>query len=378
MNIPLQQQFLALLRSGLWGIPVDAALFRGRTDWEAIFAHAVRQTVPGLVVEGVNTLPAVLRPPASLLDKMRARLTSDIRTHALLNRTLVEMVTFLRRHGIHPVLLKGQGVALNYIEPTRRQCGDIDLYVGKEDYDHAVWLVRRRYGTDKQATESRKHYHFTHQGVVVELHRIAEQLPLPWHDRQFQRWTTDHLYGYHLRTVEIEGTTIDLPPVDFDALYIFNHAWHHFAAGGGIGLRQLCDWARYLHTFRNEIDHAALRRHLKAFGLWRAWRVFGCIVVDTLGLPAADFPFYTSAYAKHGGRMLEMIGWEGNFGFFDSLRTRHPDGYVGGKMHTLKWMHRRLGDLLPVFAPQVVAVYGRSIYNGVRQVMIDKLTYLNI
>lgn len=369
-----EQQFFVLLRSGLWHIPVDVTLFSGVTDWEGIYAHAVRQTVLGLVADGVNTLSADVQPPAPLLNKMRNLLASSIRSHALLNRTLAEVVVLLLRHDIHPVLLKGQGVALNYAEPTRRQCGDIDLYIGKQDYQRVCTIVQQCYGTDPHAIKSEKHYHFRHEsGVTIELHRIAEQLPLPWHDHHFQRWTQEHLHGNHLRTVVIEGTTIHLPPVDFDVLYIFNHAWHHFSAGGGIGLRQLCDWARFLHTFRDEIDRQALRRNLKAFGLWRAWRIFGCVVVDGLGLHAAEFPFYTSRYARQAEQMLRMIGQGGNFGFFDPARTHRPEGYIAGKLHSFVWMHHRFGRLLGSHFLQVSAAWASYIYKGTKQVLIDQL-----
>lgn len=258
--------------------------------------------------------------------------------------------------------------------PPRRQCGDIDLYIGTKDYDRACELVRQHYGPDEHAIESVKHYHFKHHGVTLELHRIAEQLPQPCQNSRFQRWTVEHLHGNNLRTVEIEGATIYLPPVDFDALYIFNHAWHHFSTGGGIGLRQLCDWARFLHTFQGEIDHQALRCHLKAFGLWRAWRIFGGIVVGALGLPAAEFPFYTDKYARHVERALEIIGREGNFGFFDATRTKRPKGYLAGKLHSFIRMNRRLGRLLPLHLVQISSVWSSYIYKGIKQVMIDKRT----
>lgn len=139
----VQQQFLALLRSGLWDTPADATLFDGSTDWNAIFTHASRQTVMGLVAAGVASLPAALRPPAPVADRLRGIITASIRSHALLNRTLAEAVMLLLRNDIRPVLLKGQGVAANYAEPTLRMCGDIDLYVGQKDYARACELAHQ-------------------------------------------------------------------------------------------------------------------------------------------------------------------------------------------------------------------------------------------
>lgn len=373
MNQKEQQQFFALLRAGLWDTHAEAEMFSGDTHWETIFVQAARQTVQGLVAKAASTLPTEVQPPAPVLSKARSIVAATIRSHALLNRTLGEAVTMLARNGIRPVLLKGQGVATNYVEPTLRMCGDIDLYVGRQNYRRACALARQWGETAEEGTESEKHYHFHHAGVTVELHRIAEQLPLPWQDTRFQRWTRRHLHGNNLRSVVIEGATVSLPPVNFDALYVFNHVWHHFSAGGGIGLRQLCDWVRYLHAFRHEIDRPQLERDLRAFGLWRPWRVFGPIAVDVLGLPREEFPFYTSAFARHGERMLAMIECEGNFGFFDTARTERPDGYIAGKLHSLGWMHRRMWRLLPAYTLQVAAAWSRYIYKGIAKAAKDAM-----
>lgn len=409
-----EQQFFALLRAGLWGDAVDAALFdnvgslsrqnlgvtldvadpslrfgmtsgsgqqetdfscenleHSDTNWDAILEQCERQTVLGLVAKGISTLPINLQPKSVLLNKIRNRLASHIRTHAMLNRALDEVIAMLRENGINTVLLKGQGVATNYIEPTMRQCGDIDLYIGPQNYDRACELARQCYGTDINATYSDKHYHFYYGKITIELHRIAERLPLPWFDRRFQRFSVQHLQGEKLRIVQIGDTQINLPPINFDALYIFNHAWNHFSAGTGIGLRQLCDWVRYLHTFDDQIDRQELKKNLNDFGIWSVWRAFGWIAVNRLGLPKEKFPFYCDSYEKKGRKILKMIDKEGNFGFFDSSRTKHPKGYIAGKIHTLKKMHKRFIVVLTVFPIQTSAAWGKYIYDAVKRLVSE-------
>ena len=369
-----RQQFLALLRAGLWDTPADAELFSGDIHWEMIFAQATRQTVQGLVAKAASTLPPEVQPPATVLSKARSIVAATIRSHALLNRTLGEAVTMFRQNGIRPVLLKGQGVATNYTEPTLRMCGDIDLYIGQSDYHKACRLAHQWGETGEESTESDKHYHFRHEGVTVELHRIAERLYLPRQDARFQRWTRRHLHGNSLRSVVIEGIAVSLPPVNFDALYIFNHAWHHLSAGGGIGWRQLCDWVRYLHTFRHEIDRAALECDLRSFGLWYPWKVFGSIAVDVLRLPREEYPFYTDRYARQAATVIGMIEEGGNFGFFDPARTERPAGYIAGKLHSLGRMNRHYAKLFALFPGEAAAAYGRYLYVGVRQVMKEVFT----
>ena len=365
----VQEQFYTLLRAGLWGTQADPTLFSGYPDWETLSEQAARQTVSGIVAGAINHLPAEVRPPASIINKMRNVVAATIRSHALLNSTLAEALTMFAQNGIHPVLLKGQGVATNYPEPTLRMCGDIDLYIGPQAYNQACTLARQWGEEDGESTESVKHYHFRHGTVTVELHHIAEQLPLPWHNHRFQRWTQQHLHGNHLRTVSIEGTTVSLPPVNFDALYIFNHSWHHFLSGGGIGLRQLCDWVRYLHTFRHQIDRTQLEHDLRAFGLWRPWQIFAPIAVDILGLPLEEFPFYTDRYTAQAAQIMEVIEEGGNFGFFRSHHTIRPKGYLAGKLHSFRWMSSHFAQLLLVHPHETVAAWSRYTFTGMKNVL---------
>lgn len=368
----VRNQFLELLRCGLWSRSVDVAMFSGRTDWDAILTLASQQTVSGIIAEAIKTLPSQIQPPTAILNKFRSIVVANLRIHSLINRTLVEAVTLFTENGIPPILLKGQGVAMNYPNPTLRMCGDIDLYVGSELYDRACELAALWGDKDGRCIKSTKHYHFKHGNVVVELHRIAETLPSPSHNSRFQQWTQLHLHGGNLRSVLIEGAAISLPPVQFDALYIFNHLWHHFFIGG-VGLRQLCDWVRYLHAFNKEIDQVLLERDLKSFGLWKAWRMLGCLAVDMLGLPEAEYPFYTPDYRGNSRRILDLIESEGNFGRYCNADGKRPKGYFAGKIHKFRRMQRRFWRLIVICPEQALFFWSRFIYSGIRQVVFEKL-----
>ena len=57
--------FFALLRAGLWGEPIDERLFENFTDWQEIQCLARAQTVVGVVLDGMSSLPQNLRPARS-------------------------------------------------------------------------------------------------------------------------------------------------------------------------------------------------------------------------------------------------------------------------------------------------------------------------
>jgi hypothetical protein len=65
----------------------------------------------------------------------------------LLRQTrIAEVMQHLRGAGIEPIMGKGWAVASQYPEPGLRPCGDIDLYVGREDYAAAALALRGEVG----------------------------------------------------------------------------------------------------------------------------------------------------------------------------------------------------------------------------------------
>ena len=359
------QTLLSLLRSAMWGLPADEVC--RDTEWGKVFDLAREQTVLGLVADAVGKLPYELKPDKDVLVRMQHHVMRSLQAHALLDRKLAETVALLRSHDIHPVLFKGQGLATNYPDPKLRQCGDIDLYVGEGSYMKACDVVISAFGTDEHDSESVKHMHLNNGGVTIELHRIAEKQPGFFEDRRYQAWTLKHLEHSDRRKVQIGGETIELPPVNFDAVYIMNHAWHHFV-NGGIGLRQVCDWTLYVHRFHKEVDADILKKDLKSLNLWKVWHLFACIAVEHLGLPSDECPFYDGSYSKTAERVLDIILDEGNFGRYSEARrkSRRPAGYASGKIHSFKMTTSRYARNFTVHPTYMVRAWLSFMNTGVK------------
>lgn len=136
-----QQLFLALLRAGLWDSSVDTALIEGNIDWTGIFRLAAHQTVKGIVADAVNKLPDTYRPLQPVMRELAFYIARNRMCHARHNAVLGEIIRQFTDYGINPVLLKGQGMSLNYPEPTLRHCGDIDLYIGEDNFEKGVQLA---------------------------------------------------------------------------------------------------------------------------------------------------------------------------------------------------------------------------------------------
>ncbi len=209
---------------------------------------------------------------------------------------------------------------------------------------------------NKTKKKSSKHENFYLKGVSIELHFLAEKLQNPIYNKRFQNWTGYHLHGNNQRKWSLNNTEILLPPVNFNALYIFNHAFHHLISGG-IGLRQLCDWTLFLYTFNNQIDKEELYKDLKSFGLLHAWKIFGYIVVNYLGLNEDIFPFYSDKYKNESEKVLKKILQSGNFGFYNPGKSEHPTGFLSGKFHSFLLKQKWLIDIFPIFPPKEVFTF---------------------
>lgn len=365
----------ALIRSALWGDSFDADLIKTDDDVKRVVNQARKQTVLGLASYALVNNAEAIGIGRDTLRMLHGLQLSIAQLHLTLNAVLVEVVKLFEQNGIDTVLLKGQGVAANYPSPTLRQCGDIDLYVGKENYLKACALLKRISSDSSQNQENEVHWHTEYKGVMVEIHRIIGRLASPARDKRFERWSVEQLTSDKSMAVTIDGYDINIPPVNFNAIYIFNHIWHHFMIGG-IGLRQLCDWALFLHTYRDKIDSDELERRLKSFGLLNPWRILASIVVKYLGLPADECPLYEHEMDIKADQVIAIIIRDGNFGNYTPHKSERPQGYVAGKLHNVKLITGRCIMLLNIVPKNTLEQYIHYLYTGIKQVVvIDKLKF---
>lgn len=342
---PKHLQYFSLLRSGLWGTEADASLFATSTDWMSLFQIAKSQSTLALVYDGILTLPRELQPERRFFLQWSNIVAQIEEENDHLNDRLHEVFDLFQQHGLTPVLLKGQGVAQCYRHPDHRQCGDIDVFIGKRDYEKANALLREEAVTEHN--ENMKHTGFVWRNVEVEVHRQMAHLSTPWYNAFFQR-TLYSWFPKGCRTMLIKGRPVALNPLEFDVLYVFIHSVYH-CLNEGIGLRQICDWAMMLSFYQKELDHKELLRLLKGTGLLKGARAFGAVATDVLGLPADCLPF--SLHEKDhrtASWLLADILEGGNFGHHDANRERRPAGHWAGKWFTLRRAFsrcRKMGSL---------------------------------
>lgn len=351
----------------MYGIPVPESQLPESIDWDAVIKLARKHVVYGIIVESVGLLPERLRPSAKISAEMKRFALGLIRTSLAMDRTIGLLVAFLQYHDIHGVLLKGAGVARYYKKPQMRHTGDIDFYVGKEQYSKAVDICRERLTDEKaECHEDEQHFGFDWNGAYVELHRRASKMFSPKLNKLFQQWTIKQLEGSAARrSMRIENVDVSLPSYDFDAIYIFYHAWRHYIQGG-IGLRQLCDWAMIFHAHASDIDTNQLIQNIRRFGLTNAWKLFACIAVNHLGLSKDKMPLYDPTFHKKSEKALAKIMAGGNFGFYTEAyrRTRQKSFGLSYGIFKLINKTRNFVSLFSTIPTEATYFYIHNIFQG--------------
>jgi len=368
---PVQSAYLSLLRTAIWGTKED--WLKGQEaerlkdiDWpELLHLCAIQGTAP-LVYNQLLLLSPSQVP--DLTDDMRIQLKQHCLSNMLNQQRLQSILTTVwsalqhpaEGEPVHPVLLKGFGLAQLYPQPYLRTWGDLDVYVGPAQYHRAAALLRDAFPQAKhhdEEWEELKHYNFVlPSGDSIEMHRITIAFLSRRDQAYYQRLedeAMDRPDGYDGRSpgledaalqfrerhgvpteacgynhqsainiqqssIQIGDLTCALPEPQFNLLFVFLHAWNHFVYEG-VGYKQLCDLAllaRMLmindERLTNNDKHSLityLSKHLRRLHMLEPWQLIGYVLIHSLNLSPAEWPLYheTHHVRKYGERLLTCI-----------------------------------------------------------------------
>lgn len=240
-------------------------------------------------------------------------LNRQLRSHQI--EVLAKLLELVKRAGVErPVLLKGLGVGLNYPDPTLRQNGDIDLYVGEKYFEQVRAFISSELGLTASKPDADHHFSIKFMETNIEIHKYATYPDsIPYRSSEFIEWVKRELEGDKLREVSIEGVQVYLPPHNFDFIFIFFHTWRHFLMGG-VGFRQFCDWICYINTFSDKFEQQELKEIVSKYRLGKVISLFATIAVKDLGLSVDKFPNFVATSEKSRKIALRKIWDGGNFG----------------------------------------------------------------
>lgn len=308
--------FFAILRSIVWGTSADVP---SDVDWKALLKLAARQKC----LHAFSVWTKANRIVTPYDQQLQSGVYVLLGRHARLNHLAVEVLSILLQNQIPATLIKGASIAGLYPDPDMRDFGDVDIYVGEENYHRAAEIITAAYPQAHWHSDIRGGIHYIlvldeNQDRVVELHRVTMEFHDKKADALYQEFTRK--YMAQPSSMTLGDAQIAVPSAAYNALYVYMHAWHHFESTG-VGFRQLADWALCLHqayeesspqawqNLCSEIDAILTALHMKT-----VWQTFGHVLVEQLQLPSQEFPLYTQAYRNRAKRLLRQLLRDGHCG----------------------------------------------------------------
>ena len=307
-------------------------------EWEEIYEEAERQAIVGLLLSGLESLPLEQLPPLELKLQWIGEvqmMEAEYRTHC---ERAKELTSRFRSVGFKSCVLKGVGMAQCYPVPERRQCGDIDIWVGPNVGKSEKGKVRSGAFRKSLMAYLRSQYKIglvtwhhvdaeIFEDVPVEVHVHPGWMYHPLHNWRLQRWFkahTEDIFGHTDSTDNTDNSSLNTnrtnetngfttPSVEFDAVYSLVHTFHHLM-DEGVGLRHIVDYyyvLRKCHT-----DNTDILRVLKSIGLGKFAGAMMWVLKEACG--AADEMLLCEPDEKEGRFLLQEIMLAGNFGQYDA------------------------------------------------------------
>ena len=216
---------------------------KGSFDWDACYQFAKRQTLVGVLFDGIQRLPKELAPARPLLLRWLSDSESIRRRNMRMDRASAYIYNKVCAAGFRCCILKGQGNALLYPHPSSRIPGDVDVWVmaNREELRHIALSLTEGDGSSLQ--ESLNHIGLTVHGVSVELHSTPALLNSPLHNSRLQRWLKRNadLQCSNRIALPNNAGAVAVPTLSFNIIYQLCHLFHH-CFYEGVGLRQIVDY----------------------------------------------------------------------------------------------------------------------------------------
>ncbi len=275
-----EQRLFTLLRMSLWGGCEDTSIFEGITEpeWEQLYKMSVEQAVLAIAFDGVMRLPDHLQPGLDNRVQWGFNVGNIEQIYSRQLNAARKLSELFGAEGIRTMIMKGLSVARYYPKPSHRQFGDIDIYLFG-DYARGNEIIAANGSAVRQSFFV--HSEFRIGGVNVENHEKFVNDRVNRTGAYIQR-ELERIAPTGLRPLgEVDGAYS--PSAEFDALFLTRHATWHYAREC-ITIRDLCDWAIFLHSEVANMDTGYVMRALKQSGLDRYASIVTGICRKYLGL----------------------------------------------------------------------------------------------
>lgn len=303
-------------------------------DWDALYTFSKRQTITGVMFDMLMRMGGKETGIERRLFLRWFQLYNGIqKRNKLVNKYSVQIVQAFEERGFKCCLLKGQGNASMYHNPTARVSGDIDLLIIPKGLSALPKDLKKR--RHKILNTVRKkfpkipfRYHHVDfpiiKGLPIELHFIPCLMNNLIYNHRIQQWLGERAelqYRNRIALPEVEGT-IPVPTLEYNIVFQMAHLMHHFF-DEGIGLRQMMDYYYLLRKVANdksEINKEELEKTLKHLNLYRFAGAVMYVMHKAFGM--SEEWMVAPIDERRGKTLMKEILRGGNFGHYSGL-TKH-------------------------------------------------------
>ena len=335
-------------------------------DWQRFYAFAKKQTLVGIVLDGIARLPKAVAPKQGLLMNWFMMSQNISRMNLMLNEATVGVYNKVKAAGYDCCILKGQANAAMYANPATRTPGDVDMWVdaSREEIRQLAQTLAKENGRIDE--ESYNHIALRTNGISVELHYTLGFMANFTYNRRLQQWFRESIDAQCRNMIALpdEAGEVAAPTAAFNAVYQLYHLYHHYFYEG-VGLRQVVDYYYVILNFELGVLNCRLRdeelknceletqnsklktqNSLKRLGLWHFAGAMMYVLHEVLGLP--EEKMIAPMDKNRGEMLLNDILCGGNFGHHDERHAWGRDTYDGNGFkhgalgHNLLRLHRDL------------------------------------
>lgn len=320
----IKTDFFYLLQLGLWGKTAEQRVIHfSKEEWKAIYIMAVKQTVQGIIFDGIQLLPIDQQPPKDIQIPWLMAVVKIEKSNKIQLAQLNDILNFFNQNNLPFILQKGQGIAKLYRNRYHRICGDYDLWFGSEEKTEKANKLIEEIGIKvERGFKADSIYNWF--GTPAEHHFRLVELTNPFKEKDLRNWEIE----------EFNKSTF-VPTPCANLLLQITHILKH-QLNEGIGLRQICDLAVSLTCL--EYDKKELEALCRKYGVFRWTKLLISLIHQTLGVPLEKMPFPNS----YNPTILINEIWEaGNFGHGDTRFGDRPEGKWKSKLYTANIICRK-------------------------------------
>ena len=260
----------------------------GEVDWTKVYGLSVKNGVSSLALDGIKRIyetdPKIVasfyeQSNKPLRLKWYSTMVSLESMNSLQNKRAEELTRIFSDAGFRSCVLKGQGVALLYPEPSLRQPGDIDIWVSPycskgnigQDRISVIEFLKSKWKTEKPV------YHHVEaeifKDVHVEVHYVPAWLYNPFHNRKLQAFFKEQS-ATQFSNKTVKG--FNAPDTYFNLVYSAIHLFKHTFTEDLL-FKQLVDYSVILQasTGKERSDAYSLLKSLglKDYMKWLMWKM---------------------------------------------------------------------------------------------------------